>query len=72
MSFRIHCILIGCSALPAADNFVPLLGQQLLGDVICERPQGSLVGCSPSHLLAVKVAADVCFAGSSVMRTARM
>jgi len=36
VSCRIHCILIGCSALPAADNFVPLLGQQLLGDVICE------------------------------------
>ena len=54
VSCRIHCILIGCSTPPPADNFVPLLGQQLLGDVICKRPQGSLVGCSPSHLLAVK------------------
>ena len=24
VSCRIHCILIGCSALPAADNFVPV------------------------------------------------
>lgn len=54
VSCRMHCILTVCSAVSPADNSVPLLGQPLLGDVICKRPVGPLVRCPLPHLFVVK------------------
>lgn len=48
-------IQIGLSAVPSPNNSVFLLGQHLLGDVICERPVGPKVMCLLPHLLCCQV-----------------